>query len=135
MVLSLHKKDIFSKSWNIMESSKRPSKYYLSIKFLAEKRSYFSSPKSLKQELFSNQYISSFHQLPGYEKNRISHLQQVPNKNSSVISKYNFSFNFLCKKDSIFHLWKVQNKNFWVISKYHIFIIFLARKKFVFSIS
>ena len=35
-----------------MVSSKRLSKYHLSINFLAEKRLYFPSPKSSKQELF-----------------------------------------------------------------------------------
>ena len=43
-------KTIFPKSWNIMESSKRPSKC-LSINFLAQKRPYFPLPKSSKQKL------------------------------------------------------------------------------------
>ena len=47
-------KTIFPKSWNITKSLKRPSKYHLSINFLAEKRSYFPSSKSSEQELFSN---------------------------------------------------------------------------------
>ena len=49
------RKTIFPRSWNIIESSKRPCKYHLPIKFLAEKRPYFPSPKSSKQELLSNQ--------------------------------------------------------------------------------
>ena len=49
------RKTIFPRSWNIIESSKRPRKYHFSINFLAEKRPYFPSPKSLKQELLSNQ--------------------------------------------------------------------------------
>ena len=78
-----------------MKSSKRPRKYHLSINFLAQKRPcphlqkvqnkdfpviteyhfsinsfaksrpYFPSSKSLKQELFNNQEISSFHQFFG----------------------------------------------------------------------
>ena len=49
------RKTVFPRSWNIMEGSKRPSKYHLSINFLAEKRSYFPSPKNLKPELLGNQ--------------------------------------------------------------------------------
>ena len=52
---SLHEKSYFSRSWNIMESSRIPSKYYLYINFLAKQRSYSPSPKDSKQELFSNQ--------------------------------------------------------------------------------
>ena len=48
------RKTIFPKSWNIMESSKRPSKYHLSINFLPQKRPYFPSPKNSQQELFIN---------------------------------------------------------------------------------
>ena len=48
-----------------MESSKRLSKYCLSINFLAEKRQYSQSPKSSKPERFSNQKISPFHKLFG----------------------------------------------------------------------
>ena len=39
----------------VLESSKRPSKYYLFINLLAYKRPYFPSPESSKQELFNNQ--------------------------------------------------------------------------------
>ena len=57
------RKTIFPRSWNITEGSKRPRKYLLSINFLAEKKTVFPIRKSSKQELLSNQYISSFHQL------------------------------------------------------------------------
>ena len=65
---SLHEKSYFSRSWNIMESSRRPSKYYLYINFLAKKRLYSPSPKNSKQELSINQLISYFHQLFGSKK-------------------------------------------------------------------
>ena len=42
------RKTVFPRSWNIMESSKRPSKYHLSINFLAEKRSYFPITEKFK---------------------------------------------------------------------------------------
>ena len=108
-----------SKSWNIMERSKRPSKYHLSIKFFTEKktvfpitkkfktwtfqksintifpstfwlkkRPYFPSRKSSKQELFSNQSISYFHQLFGSKNDRIFHFQKFQNNNFSLISKH-----------------------------------------------
>ena len=51
---SPHDKTIFPKSWNIMESRKRRSKY-LSINFLAGKSPYFPSPESSKQDLVSKQ--------------------------------------------------------------------------------
>ena len=42
------RKTIFSNSWNIMESSKRSSKYHLSINFLAERKSVFPITKKFK---------------------------------------------------------------------------------------
>ena len=66
------RKTIFPKSWDIMESFKRPSKYNLSINFLAGK------------------------------KDRTSHHRQVQDKNFSVISKYHLSINFLGQKKTIF---------------------------------
>ena len=73
------RRTIFSRSWNILESSKRPSKYHLSINFLVQKKTVFPSPKSSKQELFKAQ-----------------------NKNFSVTSKYNLSINFLAHKRPYF---------------------------------
>ena len=49
------RKTIFPRSWNIIESSKRPCKYHLSINFLTQKRPHFPSPKSSKQGIFFNQ--------------------------------------------------------------------------------
>ena len=48
-------KVIFLKSWNIMKSSKIPSKYHLSINVFDQKRPYFPSTKGSKQELFHTQ--------------------------------------------------------------------------------
>ena len=61
-------KNHISKSGNIMESSNRPSKYHLSVNFLAEQGPYFPFPKSSKQEPFSNKKILYFHQLFGSKK-------------------------------------------------------------------
>ena len=55
LVTNTSRKTIFPKFWNIMESSKRPSKHNLPFNFLAQKRPYFTFPKRSKQELFSNQ--------------------------------------------------------------------------------
>ena len=55
MTLNTARKSTFPKSWNIMESSKLPRKYQLSINFLDQKRPYFLSLKSSKQELFHTQ--------------------------------------------------------------------------------
>ena len=46
------RKTRFSKSWNIMESSKTPSKYHFSIKFLAAKKAVFPFNKKLKTRTF-----------------------------------------------------------------------------------
>ena len=82
----------------IMKSSKRLSKYHLSIKILAEKRPYFPSPKILKKDRLSNEYISSFHQLFDSKKDRISHHQNNQSKNFLVISKVHLSVNVLAQK-------------------------------------
>ena len=113
------RKTVFPMSWNIMQSSKRRSKYHLPNTFLAEKRLYSPSPKISKQELISviSKYYL-FHQLPDSKKDHISHHQKVQKKNFSVISKYHLSINFWLKKYRIFQ--KFQNKNFLVISKHHI---------------
>ena len=64
-----------------MKNSMRSSKYHLSFKFLTDKRPYFPSPKSLKQEIFSNQEILFFHQRFGSKEDRILHFEKVRNKN------------------------------------------------------
>ena len=66
------RKTVFRMSWNIMQSSKRRSKYHLPNTFLAEKRLYSPSPKISKQELIS------------------------------VTSKYYLSINFLTQKGPYF---------------------------------
>ena len=45
-------KTIFPKSWNIMESSESPSKYYLSINFFAKKNTVFPVTEKLKTKTF-----------------------------------------------------------------------------------
>ena len=42
------RKTIFSRSWNIIESSKRPCKYHLSNNFLAEKKTVFPITEKFK---------------------------------------------------------------------------------------
>ena len=94
---------IFPKSWNIMESSKRPSKYHLSINFLAEKRPYFHHRK-VQNKNFS--VISKYHlsSIFGSKKDCISHLRKVQNKIFSVISKYYISINFFAQKKNVFSI-------------------------------
>ena len=66
------RKTIFSRSWNIIESSKRPCEYHLSINFLTQK------------------------------KDRISHHRKVQNKNLPVISKYHISVDFVAQEKTVF---------------------------------
>ena len=47
-VMITARKTIFPKSWNIIESSKRPRKYHLSINLFAEKKTLFPITKKLK---------------------------------------------------------------------------------------
>ena len=91
------RKTIFSKSWNIMESSKRPSKYHLSINFWLN-------------------------------KGRISHHQQVQNKNFSATSKYHLSINFLAQKSPYFPFPKRPKQELFS-SQYHLSSNFLAQKR------
>ena len=93
-------KIIFTKSCNIIKSSKSPTKGHLSINFLAQKRPYLPSPKLSKQELSSNRQISFFHKPFVLKKGRISHLRKIQIKNFTVISKYQLFINFLAQKRS-----------------------------------
>ena len=54
------RKTIFSNSWNIMESSKRSSKYHLSINFLAERKSVFPITKKFKTNFFQQSLNNIF---------------------------------------------------------------------------
>ena len=47
-------KTVFPRFWNIIESSKRLSKYFLYINFLTKKKPNFPSLKSSKQQLFGS---------------------------------------------------------------------------------
>ena len=46
------RKAIFPRSWNIVETSKRPRKYYLYINFLPNKKTVFSITEKLKTRTF-----------------------------------------------------------------------------------
>ena len=105
------RKTVFPRSWNIMESSKKPSKYYLYFNFLAKK-----------------DHIS--HNLTVQIKNFLV----AQNKTFSVTSKYDLSINFLSQKRPHLPTRKFQNKNFSVNSKYHLSIKFLSQKKTIFPI-
>ena len=91
---------MFLRSWNIMESSKRPSKHP-SINFLSKKRPY-SHLRKVQNKNFS--VISKYHLSINFlaQKKTISHLKKVQNKNFLVISKYHLSINFLAQKNTIF---------------------------------
>ena len=101
------RKTVFPRSWNIMQSLKRPSKYYLYINVLVKKKTVFPVNEKFKTRTFS----------------------VAQSKNFLVISKYYLSINFLSQKEHTFHHWNVQNKNFSVIGKYHISINFLAQER------
>ena len=80
-----------------MESSKRESKYHLSINFLVEKKTVFPVTEKFKPRTF--QYLENiiFHYFFGSKKDSISHLRKVQNKNFSVTSKYHISINLFGK--------------------------------------
>ena len=48
LAIDTARKTIFLRSWNIIESSKRPRKYHLSINFLAEQKNVFPITKMFK---------------------------------------------------------------------------------------
>ena len=113
-----------------MKSSKIPRKYQLSIIFLDQKRLYFLSLKSSKQELFRTQktwysmlkkissYINFLNQkktvFPISEKFKTRTLPY--SKNMVFYVKENIILHQLLelKEDRISHLRNVQNKNFFV---------------------
>ena len=95
-------KTIFSKSWNIMESSKRPSKYHLSINFLAEKKAVFPITEKFKTRTSQQPVNIIFPSTFWLKKARISHSRKDQNKNFSVVSKYHLSSNFLAQKRPYF---------------------------------
>ena len=79
-------KTVFPRSWNIMESSKRPSKH-LCIKCLAKK--------------FHNSH---------HRKVQKKNLSLAHNKNFSVISKHHVSINFLHQKRLYFQSPKISKQ-------------------------
>ena len=98
------RKTIFPRSWNIIESSKRPSKYHLSINFLAEKKAVFPITEKLNTRTSQQRVNIIFPSTFWLKKDRISHFRKDQNKNFSVISKYHLSSNFLAQKRPYFSL-------------------------------
>ena len=96
--MTTKRKTVFPRSWNIMESPKKSSRYYRYINFLAKKDCISHHRK------FQNKNFSA-----------------AQNKNFSVISKYHLFINFF-----VSHHQKVLKKNFLGISKYHLSIGFLT---------
>ena len=136
------RKTVFQRPWNLMESSKRTSKYYLFIFSLKKDR--FSHHCKSQNKNFSVATNKNFSVISKYhisinflspKKDRISNHGKVQNKNFSVTSKYHLSINFLSQKDRIFQPRKVWNKNISVISKYHLSTNFLSQKRPYFTFS
>ena len=73
---------------------------------LLKTRTAFPISKKLKTRTFTNQWILSFHQLFGSEKDRIPLLWDFQNKNVSVISKNHLSINFWPNKTPCFFISK-----------------------------
>ena len=138
MIFTLHEKPYFPSpgiSWKAQKGQVRKdrishhqkvqnktflvtSKYHLSINFLTQKRPYFSSPKSSKEELSA---ISKYHLFINFLAQKKTVFPIFENiKTRAVISKYHISINFLAKGHHIFHLQKIQNWNFLAISKHDI---------------
>ena len=83
------------------------NKYHLSINFLTQKRQYFPSLKSSKEELSA---ISKYHLSINFlaqKKTVFPIFQNI--KTRTEISKYHISINFLAQGHHIFHLQKIQN--------------------------
>ena len=53
-------------------------------------------------KLKKTKQMSSFHQLFGWKKDRVSHHRKVQNNNFLVTSIYHFSINFLTQKKTVF---------------------------------
>ena len=91
-------KIIFSKSWNIMKSSKIPIRYQLCIKFLDQEKTVFPISENFKTRTFP------------YSKSMVFHVEE-----NIILHQL-----FKSKEDRIFHLQKLQNKNFSVFRKHGI---------------
>ena len=79
------------KSWDIKESSKRPSKYHLFINFFAEKKTVFPIIKKFKNFSVISKYHLSINFL-AQKNNRIFHLRKFQNKNFLVTSKHGIPY-------------------------------------------
>ena len=67
-------------------------------------KNHISQVLDYHRKLKKAMYISSFHQLFGCQKDRISHHRKHQNKNFSVTSKYHLSTNFLTQKKAVFSI-------------------------------
>ena len=125
-------KTIFHRFWNMIENSKRSSKYHFYINFLRQKKTVSQISEKCKTRSFQQLVNIIFPSAFWVKKWRISDLGKVQNKNFPVISIYHLSINFLAHKTLYFYLRKVQNKKFPEISKhgivclrkYHLIVFF-----------
>ena len=93
-------------------------------------KNHISQVRRWNRKLKSTKQISSFHQIFGTKRDRISHLRKIQNKTFSAISKYNPSMTFLAEKDTVFPIYgELKIRFFPVISKFHLSINFLAQKR------
>ena len=100
------RKSVFPRSWNFMESLKRPSKHHLSINFLAEKKIIFPITEKFKTRTSREPVNIIYPSTSWLKKDRISHHQKVQNKSFSVISKYYLFQQLLDSKKTIFPITK-----------------------------
>ena len=117
MIKYTARKTIFPKSWNIKKTSKRPRKNYLSINFLAEKKTVFPITEKFETKLFSYQQILYFHLLFDSKKDLIFHLRKIRNKKILVISKHFFHIKDITSY-RLFSFCFVFFVSFWEL-KYH----------------
>ena len=87
-----------------MESSKRPSKFHLSINLLADKKAVFPITEKFKTRTFQESVNIILASTFWLKKDRISHHRKVQNMSFSVISKYHLSINFLAQKRAVFSI-------------------------------
>ena len=69
-------------------------------------KNHISQVLKYHRKLKKTMQISSFHQLFGWKKDRISHHRKVQNKNFSVARKHHLSINFLTQKKTVFPITK-----------------------------
>ena len=90
-------KTIFTKPWNIWKAQKGQVNIIFPSTFWLEKRPYFLSPKSSKQELLCIHQISSFINFSAQKRPHFPS-RKSSKKDFSSISKYHISIIFLAQK-------------------------------------